>query len=75
MACLFDTHNDLRLAVDALSGGSLITIYAGCAESVRLAPPAASPRTEGHQVDGARATMPNIARLGCVTRGHGLRRS
>ena len=30
------THNDLRLAVDALSGGSLLTIYAETLRSVRI---------------------------------------
>ena len=35
-SCLFDTHNDLRLAVNALSGGFLNTIYAKFWESVRL---------------------------------------
>ena len=30
------THNDLRFAVEALSGGLLLTIYAGVWESVRL---------------------------------------
>src|ERR1039457_6757788 len=34
-SCLSDTHNDLRLAVDALSGGLLDTIYAECGQSVR----------------------------------------
>src|SRR5208283_4426800 len=31
----FDTHNDLRLAVDALSGGRSATIYAGNQRGVR----------------------------------------
>src|SRR5579862_8763069 len=35
-SCLFDTHNDLRLAVDALSGGLLITIYAERRRNVRF---------------------------------------
>jgi hypothetical protein len=35
-SCHFDTHNDLRLAVDPLSGGLLDTIYAESRESVRL---------------------------------------
>jgi hypothetical protein len=30
------THNDVRFAVDALSGGLPLTIYAGCWKSVRL---------------------------------------
>ena len=30
------THNDLRLAVEALSGGLPLTIYAECWKSVRL---------------------------------------
>jgi hypothetical protein len=30
------THNDLRLAVEALSGGLPLTIYADCWKSVRL---------------------------------------
>ena len=30
------THNDLRLAVEALSGGLPLTIYAGRFESVRV---------------------------------------
>ena len=34
-SCLFDTHNDVRLAVDALSGGLLDTIYAKTRRSVR----------------------------------------
>ena len=32
------THNDLRLAVEALSGGLPFTIYAARFESVRLGP-------------------------------------
>jgi hypothetical protein len=34
-SCLFDTHNDLRLAVDRLSGALLDTIYAEGWKSVR----------------------------------------
>ena len=34
-SCLFHTHNDLRLAVNALSGGLLDTIYADGRKSVR----------------------------------------
>ena len=36
-SCRIDTHNDLRLAVDPLSGGLLHTIYAESWESVRSA--------------------------------------
>jgi hypothetical protein len=35
---LFDTHNDLRFAVEALSGGLPLTIYAERWKSVRLGP-------------------------------------
>jgi hypothetical protein len=35
-ACLSDTHNEVRLAVDPLSGEFPITIYAGKRKSVRL---------------------------------------
>jgi hypothetical protein len=35
MGVPFDTHNDLRFAADALSGGLLVTIYAEGRRSVR----------------------------------------
>jgi hypothetical protein len=34
-ACRFDTHNEVRFAVNTLSGGLLLTIYAKRSESVR----------------------------------------
>ena len=51
------THNDLRFAVEALSGGLLLTMYAGCSRCVRVGRPIQTRHGSGKLAGGPQVRL------------------